>query len=73
MSKPAPKQERINRDQLESRFASFQDGLQGQVADRKQTLITAAGAAALVMLILFFLLGRRSGKKKTTIVEIRRV
>jgi hypothetical protein len=73
VSKSTPKQERISRDDLESRFNSLQQNLTGQLEDRKQSLVAIAGGASLVLLILFFLLGRRSGKKKTTLVEIRRV
>jgi DMSO/TMAO reductase YedYZ heme-binding membrane subunit len=65
--------QRITRDDLERRFSALQGELRGKVADRKQTLITAAGVAAAVLLLIVFLLGKRSGKRKTTLVEIRRV
>jgi hypothetical protein len=72
MSSTAPT-EKISPDDLREKLRSFQDGLQGKVDDKKNTLITAGGVALVVLLILFFLLGKRSGKKKTTLVEIRRV
>ena len=70
MATPATK---ITRDDLEARLQTFQDGLQGKVEDRKQTLLTAGAAVAALIVLGVFVLGRRAGKKKTTIVEIRRV
>jgi hypothetical protein len=66
-------QQRITRDDLENRFATLQEGIQGKVEDRKSTIITAAAIAAILVLVIVFLLGRRAGKRKTTLVEIRRV
>lgn len=66
-------QPRITRDDLEAKFKSAQDGWQGKLEDKKQTLITIVSIGGVVLLIIFFLLGRRSGKKKTTFVEIRRL
>jgi hypothetical protein len=63
----------IAREDLEAKFRSLQDSVQGKVQDRKQTLMNAAAVGGVVVLILFFLLGKRSGRKKTTFVEIRRV
>ena len=73
MRTTAADQEKITPDDLRDKIQSFQDGIRGQVADKRTTLITVGGAALVVLLILFFLLGKRSGKKKTTLVEIRRV
>ena len=70
---PQQSQQHISRNDLESRFASLQNNLTGQLEDRKQSLVAVAGGVSVVLLVLFFLLGRRSGKKKTTLVEIRRV
>ena len=64
---------RVTRDDLERRFQALQDGLQGKVEDRKQSIVSAAAGVGVVLLIIFFLLGRRSGRKKTTLVEIRRL
>jgi hypothetical protein len=64
---------RITRSDLESKFRETQQGWQGKLNDRKQTLISVATAAGVVLLVVFFLLGKRSGRKKTTFVEIRRV
>lgn len=63
----------ITRDDLEARFRSVQDELQGKVVESKRTLLGTAAGVGAVMLILMFLLGRRSGRKKRTIVEIRRL
>ena len=66
-------QQRITRDDLESRFRQLQDNVQGRVEDKKRTLATVAAVGGLALLLVFFLLGSRRGKKKTTVVEIRRV
>ena len=66
-------QQRITRDDLESKFREAQGGLQGKLNDKKQTLVAVAATGGFVLLLLFFLLGKRSGTKKTTFVEIRRV
>ncbi len=64
--------EKITPDDLLNKLQSFQDGVQQNVANRKQTLIAVGGGIGVFMLILFFLLGRRAGRKKTTLVEIKR-
>jgi hypothetical protein len=72
MSGDTMAQQRITRDDLESRFRALQDEVQGKVNDKKQTLTTVAMVGGVVLLLLVFLLGRRAGKKKTTLVEVRR-
>ena len=66
-------QQRITRDDLESRFRQLQDNVQGRVDDKKSTLVTVGVVGGVVLLLIFFFLGNRRGKKKTTLVEIRRV
>ena len=66
-------QQRITRDDLESRFRQLQDNVQGRVDDKKSTLATVGAVGGIVLLLIFFFLGKRRGKKKTTLVEIRRV
>ena len=66
-------QQRISRDDLESRFRQIQDNIQGRVEDKKRSLVTIGAAGGVVLLLIVFLLGSRRGKKKTTLVEIRRV
>ncbi|MEN9507206.1 MAG: hypothetical protein RI958_3132 [Actinomycetota bacterium] len=66
-------QQRITRDDLEAKFRSLQDEVQGKVNDRKQNLVAAGAVIAAVLLVAMFLLGKRSGRKKTTFVEIRRL
>ena len=68
-----PATTRVTRDDLEQRFRELQEGVRGQVDDRRNTFLTAAGIGGLLLVLTIFLLGRRSGKKKTTYVEIRRV
>lgn len=61
------------KDELRSTLESFQDGLRGGIADRRQTLLAVASAGAVVLLILAYLLGRRGGRRRNSIIEIRRV
>lgn len=63
----------ITTKDLESKFRALQDGIQGKVEDRKQSLLATGAGIGTIVLLIVFLLGRRSGKKKTTLVEIRRV
>lgn len=63
----------ITRDDLEARFRSVQDELQGKVTESKRTVLGTAAGVGAVLMVLMFLLGRRSGRKKRTIVEIRRL
>ena len=64
---------RVSRDDLESKFRSFQAGINTTVENSKQTLLAGAAVGGFVLLVLVFLIGKRSGKKKTTLVEIRRL
>jgi hypothetical protein len=66
-------QTKVTRDDLERRLRALQDGLQGKVEDRKQSLVTTGAGIGFVLLLIVFLLGKRSGRKKTTLVEIRRL
>ncbi|MEY2626346.1 MAG: hypothetical protein RJB08_105 [Actinomycetota bacterium] len=63
---------KISREDLERRFKSLQDDLQGRVENKKQTLVAAAGAAAVVLVVLSYLVGRRRGSRRATRVEFRR-
>jgi len=63
---------KISRDDLERRFKSLQDDLQGRVENKKQTIVTIAGAAAAALVIVAYLFGRRRGAKRATRVEFRR-
>lgn len=63
---------RISRDDLERRFKSLQDDLQGKVENRKQTLLAVAGGVALALVVVSYLLGRRRGTRRATRVEFRR-
>ena len=63
---------RITKDDLERRFKSLQDDLQGGVENKKQTLVAAAGAVAVVLVVVSYLFGRRRGSRRATKVEFRR-
>ncbi len=63
---------KISRDDLERRFKSLQNDLQGKVEDKKQTIIAIAGAAAVLIAIVSYLFGRRRGARRATRVEFRR-
>lgn len=60
-------------DDLRSTLQSFQDGLRGGIADRRQTLVAVASTAAVVVVVLAYLLGRRGGRRRNSVIEIRRV
>jgi uncharacterized membrane protein YvbJ len=63
---------KISRDDLERRFKSLQDDLQGRVENKKQTIVSIAGAAAVVLVVVSYLFGRRRGSRRATRVEFRR-
>ncbi|MFM2115562.1 MAG: hypothetical protein RI908_1303 [Actinomycetota bacterium] len=63
---------KISRDDLERRFKSLQDDLQGRVENKKQTIVAIAGAAAVVLVVVSYLFGRRRGSRRATRVEFRR-
>jgi hypothetical protein len=64
-------QPKITRDDLEQKFKSLQDDIQG-VTDRKKTSIaTYAAIAGGVVVIIAYALGRRSGRKRRSVLEIR--
>jgi hypothetical protein len=65
--------DRISRDDLESKFRELEGGARDQVASARSTAITAGIIGLVVLLLLAFLLGRRRGKLRSTVVEIRRV
>jgi hypothetical protein len=64
---------KITPTDLENKFKSLQDDLQGRVDEKKTSIATVAAGGGLVLLIIFFLLGRRSGRRRSAVVEIRRV
>ncbi|MEY4157834.1 MAG: hypothetical protein RL743_329 [Actinomycetota bacterium] len=63
---------KISREDLERRFKSLQDDLQGRVENKKQTIVAIAGAAAVVLVVVSYLFGRRRGSRRATRVEFRR-
>lgn len=63
---------KISRDDLERRFKSLQDDLQGRVENKKETLIAVAGGVAVVLMVVSYLFGRRRGSRRATRVEFRR-
>lgn len=63
---------RISREDLERRFKSLQDDLQGKVENRKQTLLTIVGGVAVMVVVVSYLFGRRRGARRATHVEFRR-
>lgn len=63
---------KISKEDLERRFKSLQDDLQGRVENKKQTIVAVAGAAAVVLMMVSYLFGRRRGSRRATRVEFRR-
>ena len=67
MTEPQPK---ITRDDLEQKFKSLQDDIQG-VTDRNKTSITTyAAIAGGVVVIVAYALGRRSGRKPVSYTHL---
>lgn len=69
MAQPDPK---ITRADLEGKFKTLQDDIQGTAERNKSTLATYAAIASGVVVILAFAFGRRSGRKRRSVLEIRR-
>lgn len=65
-------QQRISRDDLESKFRALQADIQGRASDKKQSVMAAAGVAATVVVVVAYLFGRRSGRKRAGRIEFRR-
>ena len=63
---------RITKQDLESKFQSLQDDLQGRASDKKQSLVAVVAIASAVIVLIAYLLGRRGGRKRRSVVEIRR-
>lgn len=63
---------KISKDDLERRFKSLQDDIQGRVENKKQTIVAVAGAAAVVLMVVTYLFGRRRGSRRATRVDFRR-
>lgn len=67
------KDEVTSKDDLRRTLESFQEGLRGQIDDRRQTIVTVGIAVVTVVVVCAYLLGRRGGRRRSTLVEIRRV
>ena len=63
---------KISKDDLERRFKSLQDDIQGRVENKKQTIVAVAGAAGVVLMVVSYLFGRRRGSRRATRVDFRR-
>ena len=69
MTEPQPK---ITREDLEQKFKSLQDDIQGVTDRNKTSIATYAAIAGGVVVIIAYALGRRSGRKRRSVLEIRR-
>ncbi len=63
-------QHKVTREELEAKLNSFQDDIQGLVADRTEQIRMIKITSAIVALLGAFLVGRRSGKKNRSVIEI---
>jgi len=63
---------RITKEDLETKFQSLQDDLQGRVSDKKQSIVAIASIASAVVVLIAYFLGRRGGRRRRSVVEIRR-
>ena len=64
-------QPKITRDDLEQKFKSLQDDIQGVTYRNKTSIATYAAIAGGVVVIIAYALGRRSGRKRRSVLEIR--
>lgn len=64
--------QKISRQDLEQKFKSLQDDIQGTTERNKTSITTYAAIAGGVVVILAYALGRRSGRKRRSVLEIRR-
>jgi hypothetical protein len=72
VSEPAKIEERVERDDIESKFRELQGDVMATTEAAKGTAIAVGAGIGVLLLLLVFLLGRTRGKKKSTIVEVRR-
>ena len=63
----------VSKDDLQATLQSFQDGLRGQVEDRRSMLVTIGAVVAVGLMVVAYLMGRRGGRKRSTLVELRRL
>lgn len=63
---------RITRDDLESKFRALQADVQGRAADKKQSAIAIGSVLATCIVVVAYLLGRRGGRKRGSRVDFRR-
>jgi hypothetical protein len=68
----AQSEPKITREELEGKFKSLQDDIQGTADRNKSTFATYAAVAGGAVVILAFAFGRRSGRKRRSVLEIRR-
>ena len=64
-------QPKITRDDLEQKFKSLQDDIQGVTDRNKTSIATYAAIAGGVVVIIAYALGRRSGRKRRSVLKIR--
>ena len=65
-------EQRISRDDLESKFRALQADIQGRASDKKQSLMAAGSAIATCVVLVAYLFGRRRGRRSGSRVEFRR-
>lgn len=63
---------RITREDLESKFRALQTDIQGKASDKKQSLAVAGSVALGLVVIISYLIGRRGGRKRGSRMEFRR-
>ena len=63
---------RITREDLESKFRALQTDIQGKASDKKQSLAVAGSVALGLLVIISYLIGRRGGRKRGSRMEFRR-
>ena len=72
MTEPGKIEERVEPEDIESKFRELQGDVVATTEAAKGTAVAVGAGLGVLLLILVFLLGRTRGKKKSTIVEVRR-
>jgi len=63
----------VSKEDLRNTLQSFQDGLRGQVDDRRSLIVTTGIVLGVALVVMAYLLGRRGGRRRSTLVELRRI
>jgi hypothetical protein len=73
VSPAAIAEERVTRDDLESKFRELRGEVDSTASSARQFAIIGGAVAAVGALAVVYFLGKRRAKRTTTLVEVRRL